>query len=966
MKYKIKITKNDVTMLSFYFFRNIRENSVELLRPVILTILCSDKVYCEFRDVWKSVQFNDEIVCEILLKCRNSPAVMNSLILDLFDTSKPKIDLLLLLIVSTKTLLEASHDPTDSFEVILHHCDEIVKEINATNMLLFLIAELLQITSISHIPKLLEIIENLVVKNQLGHKVIRNMLLDGLIQILAFPSFAKGKLSAVERIVTHIQKQKVELAVNTSRYHSIYLQSSPDLLNARDVSIMLETNQVNLNTSTFADQYFWSRNQIVLRGLMHSDYFPQFPFDFLIQITKTNDVMKSSLVMPLLFKLTSTSNPRMKLAILQNMIQLGTTAEVFSTIKALSTSLIRSMSIDLHLRMWKLEPRTYPFLHKVLVEKSAKDSTDHRLEIVVASAIRDICDLRPQHGSDLISTISEILNKSGGEIETALAIDSIVLLCQNHVINVGSTWKAIGLKTRYEKRPTVIKSLCKFFAIIPSMKRSNLEYENLMKEILGRLWYIIQWSDEESAKYAFNAMKSWNYELMTLDTIPEIFREGIPLPAAPENMEVSILDLEVPGECFVQLLVKIPAASDLIAHYIGNEINEFRSGHYLVKEGQPEPMNYKNLPKQSIIKALVQLVIYQSTTKKAEKLVSEKVLVSALNVLGRRFSRPLPPLNWCFLFDLMHKSEDIKVECLTIAAKQSIISGTAQRLIENFLVNLDGHELDDVNTALNVLPFLCDGISTEVFRTSINFIFSQSSIHPCVFEEKVGELLRHETHVTNRENLATVISVYASVLQLSSKVIHLIPPKILDTISPQLSPLQKLEFRCEIIKTNKNVENPIAWVNEMIATPTINFLPNFTALLITSDIFPKKAFIIDFMIMIQNHSVEDDFPAEKFKFFLDIFMVSVISASGYFKVLLCNENIYENRCKIFPQSFELVSQQSNYEDIIGRMIEFLIHVFDNEVVDVQIRECFKSAILLTKNHSYFKKEKVWTKCLMMK
>lgn len=506
------------------------------LRPVLLTLLCSDKVYCEFRDVWKNIQFNDEIVCEILLKLRNSPAAVNAMILDMFATSRPKVDLLLLLIVSTKKLVEASHDPTDSFEVILHHCDEILKEVHASNMFLFIIAEVLQVTSISHIPKLLEIIENLVVKKHLGHEVIRNMILDGLIQILAFP-FAKGKLSAVERIVTYIQKHKQEIVVKTLGYNSTFLQSSPDLLNARDVSIMLETNQVNLNTSTNADRYFWSRNHIVLRGLMHSDYFPDFPFDFLIEISKTNEVMKSSLVMPLLFKLTSTSNPRIKLAILQNMIKLGTTSEVFSTIKALSNSLIRSMSIDLHLRMWKLEPRTYPFLHKVLVDKSAKDSTDHRLEIVVASSIRDICDLRPQHGSDLVSIISEILNKSDGEIETALAIDSIVSLCQNHVINVGSTWKAIGLKTRYEKRPTVIKSLCKFFAIIPLMKRSNLEYDNLMKEILGRLWHLIQWSDENSVRYAFNALKSWNYELMTLDTIPETFREGVSLPTAPEGME---------------------------------------------------------------------------------------------------------------------------------------------------------------------------------------------------------------------------------------------------------------------------------------------------------------------------------------------------------------------------------------------------------------------------------------------
>jgi Protein of unknown function (DUF3730) len=62
--------------------------------------------------------------------------------------------------------------------------------------------------------------------------------------------------------------------------------------------------------------------------------------------------------------------------------------------------------------LWKIEPRTYPFLHKALIEKGKKDLDDRGLQIVRAVAIKDICDLRPQHGTDLVSVISEIINNT--------------------------------------------------------------------------------------------------------------------------------------------------------------------------------------------------------------------------------------------------------------------------------------------------------------------------------------------------------------------------------------------------------------------------------------------------------------------------------------------------------------------------------------------------------------------------
>ena len=950
-------------------------------------LFCNDKIYCELREIWKNLIGNEQMVQEIFAMRRTcsvaASLLFNSMILMHLEQSKD-IHNLFLLLGSTNRLIALSMDPSENFKVILSHCDTISKEPNASDIILFLLAETLQITSVVHIPKLIEILEILIIRKKLGHQVILQMVFDGLVQVLAYPSFSSGKLKTLEQLMNYIQSDEARETVQTSSFTSEYLAMSPELLNARDLSIMLETKPYQFfQITTEADKMFWTRNQLVLRGFFHSNSIDLdnwlIVLKNLIQISKPDETLKSSLVMPLLFKLSSTKNPRMKLSILQNMIQLGATSEIFGTIKALSNGLIRSMSIDLQLRLWKVEPRTYPFLHKALVEKSKKDCEDIRLEIVRAAAIKEICHLKPHHGPDLVSIISEILNSSldlkEGDIQASLAIESIILLCQNHIINVVSTWKAISLTTRYEKRPRVIKSLCKFFTIIPSLKRNSLEYENLMKEILNRLWQMVQWGNQHEIECALDSLKSWNYDAMTLDTIPEVYREGIELPTAPTGMEVSILDLEVPGECFLQLLTKVNpsglrAAGDLLTHYIGCEIAEFRSGHYLVKEGQPEPINYKSLSKQSILKALTSFVIQQATTKKAEKLVEEAVLVESLRILAQRYIRPLPPLNWCFLHDMLHKSEKIKVQCLKIAAKQSVISGTAKRLIENFLVNLDEHCEDDVKVALESLVDLCNGVSSEIIKSFCEFIFKAQCVR---VQEYLTKCLEYENEITNRENLSTVLSVFISCNLLTVEIIRLIPPKILDTITFQLSQREKIQFRCEILKSNENVENSIAWMNELVADQLISedsehafFFESFVSLLMDSDIFPKKKWLTDFIIMMQNRLVDKDFAEAKIEFLINVFIVSIVVSSGYLNTVTLNNGILEKSLSMLPQSIELVSRQRSYEEVIGNIFEFLLHIINRDGISVDARNAFKRAIVISKDHVYFKKSKVWQKFLMMR
>lgn len=972
--------------------RVIKSNSINFLRPVVAMIFCnSETTYPESREIWRTIleHGNIELINQLIsLRRTTSPStclLFNSMIVMRFKTFRD-IESLLLLLSSTKYLMEYSLDPTSNIQILVENMNIFEANLDSTNIALFLIAEIIQLSSITYIPLFTKLLD-LMVKKKFGNLLILHMVLDGLIQTLAYPSFASKEMGCVEKLVNYFRSENFEIdhvKAITSNVKVDVINSDSNLMNAHSMCKFIEKDRV-YEFQTIAsenDEIFWTRNHLVLRGYLHSNKlkFDQWNIVFLnlIKVSKSNDVMKHSLIMPLLFKLSESSDARIKMSILQNLIQLGPSNEIFSTVKALSNGMIRSMAIDLHLRMWKIEPRTYPFLHKVLVEKSNKDSEDIHLKIAIASAIKDICDLKPHHGSDLVSLISEILNQSldskDSEIAASLSIKAITLLCQNHIISITSTWKAINLTTRYEKRPRVITSLCDFFAIIPKFKRSNLEYENLMKEILARLFYMIQWSDAHGIKCALEAMKSWNYDSLTLDMIPDTYRENIALPEAPAGMEVSILDLEVPGECYVQLLTKVNpsalgSAGELVSTYIEQEISEYRSGHYLVKEGQMEPTNYKTLPKQSIVKALVNFVIQQATTKKKEKIVDEKILIEALNVLSRKYSRPLPPLNWCFLHELIHKSHEIKSKCLAVAAKQSVISGTAKRLVENFLLNIDETLFEDVAIALDILPNLCNGISNDILKTFFERITNNTCPNANI-DEKIYQMLTHEKDIVHRENLATIISTYINRNQsLSTKIIRAIPSNILNAI--HLSPKKKIYFRCEILKENENIENAILWVNELILEQFMRnehrdfFITSFIYVLIESKCFPKKKWLNELIILTQNKMVEKDLAAEDLEYLLDIFTISIICISGFHVLLDNRAETISNRYQLFAQSTELLSRQNSYDDAIGNVFEFLYYVLNHRSTSESIRMTFVKAIILCKNHQHFKKLKVWQKILQL-
>lgn len=382
-------------------------------------------IYSESTSIWQTImdkqdsstyEISNNIFAMRRSNCKTSVLFLNSLIQMSLrrslknETHNISIDLCLFLTAVTKKMVSENMNPKRNLILILETIKATKSENqNWYNILLILISEIFQIASIDDVKELMKILKFVLIDQNCGNEIMCHMILDGIIQFLAYPSFENGNFDNADLLLNYIQNRGWNInpnaAIDSSKYKSKFLEFNLDLKNAYDICLLLESTNgkyihvpVKFND---ADTTFWTRNQLLLRGMFHSCGADDIVawrniLKKLISISMSNEILKSSLIMPLLFQLANDVNSRIKLEILQKMIKLGAKDEVFNTVKALTVKggLITSMSIDLHLRLWKVEPRTYPHLHRVLLEKASKDEIEKELDIVKAAAIRDICELR--------------------------------------------------------------------------------------------------------------------------------------------------------------------------------------------------------------------------------------------------------------------------------------------------------------------------------------------------------------------------------------------------------------------------------------------------------------------------------------------------------------------------------------------------------------------------------------------
>ncbi|CAL1526989.1 unnamed protein product, partial [Lymnaea stagnalis] len=282
----------------------------------------------------------------------------------------------------------------------------------------------------------------------------------------------------------------------------------------------------------------------------------------------------------LLYLLGKSVRPETKLLLLEGLPQLAThkicIPPILKTILVLGKSEeLKPVSIKLLVALWKQQDRCFPQLLQAISEPQLGLSSSvppNSLLLAKAAAILEICKHKPeQHGADLLAPLSEILNSSTTERDTAisvLALDGLYLLCEAEVIDLRSLWSVLGEKFIHENRPLVIRRVCRLLSLVPQLNVETEEYESFTAATVSSLWLYSQSSNRDISSAAYEALAEFNVKQFLISQLPltvtgEFYRLAeLEAQQKKDAGDEKVVDIDamfpqVPGSCFVSILKSV-------------------------------------------------------------------------------------------------------------------------------------------------------------------------------------------------------------------------------------------------------------------------------------------------------------------------------------------------------------------------------------------------------------------------
>ncbi|XP_046818790.1 focadhesin [Vespa crabro] len=703
--------------------RQIKENSIKILRPVFIFILCNPSSSlsdgCKEK-AWQLIKSSNalELQIEILLWLRTNDTdncletyykIFGFAMVSLSKNDKDTCIALLPLLSSVCIcFLEHGFDPVVNLDTI----STIINKYNnlSGNIILALMSEIIVICPGYYLANVLQLCELILNKMSCNITLI-NMLIASLLKWMPYPSVLCAE--ALTKANALINK-----AVTETKWTKEATNPHPEGIFAKlihfDAYIQFYTESIDfLNTITETNILSWlkalSKSPIDLRykyRLILSGLFLQSKnvivtkdiCDILMQITKEIIVFASHMLPLIMHKLSKSRDPDESKYLLLTLPELAITKENVPIINRTLQTLFHSegplkyFALELYLTMNDKDPRCYQYLSSALMETSQNDKSWYA-DVTCARVIKHICEERPKCAEELAPFISQILNKcvdTNGSAATALALKGISALCSSSVISIISVWKVLAPKMKKEKRTIVMKTLCELFGNIPSyLNRNNSAYDTLITEILEILWsYVIQ-NDPEISEAALKAIALYRLEDIPLQTLPDDFKYDTtsqPSTSASSNTPENISQCipAVSSTCWIKMLEKVNktilnAAGNVLISFITNEVKSFRSGIYNWPHG--EPNNFKYLPERSIIRVVGEHLRRIDMTKS----FNENVAIECLRIFAFKYPKPLPNINWNFLHKTTEISYKAKEYSLTIACHHSVISLSARSFVEHYL-----------------------------------------------------------------------------------------------------------------------------------------------------------------------------------------------------------------------------------------------------------------------------------------
>nr|XP_023024645.1 focadhesin [Leptinotarsa decemlineata] len=406
----------------------------------------------------------------------------------------------------------------------------------------------------------------------------------------------------------------------------------------------------------------------------------------ILNSAERNVSLTPKLLAIILYKLSNTRHARLSFELLSALPKLVVLREnipkIMSTLQAVSRGSENLFNVGLKLIFdaWKIDSMCYPYLEGLLVDGGGFKKRWDRY-VTKSYIIKQLCLEKPElYGEEMVAHLSKILNEckdDNGSLPSALAIDAVTVLCKAEIVNVVQTWAILAPMFRNDLRLPVVKSLCSLIREIPQLSYTE-SYMELHRDVMHQLWEYVETGDPEICEAALSSLTSFGLEQICVHLPEEYLDPSTPTKTTPTTQHL------VPGKTWIDFLIKLRVSSasvNFITKMISIEIDGYLKYVYQTK-GNKEPLNYGYLPSHSVLRGLGEFI--KTWSNKWRGSIHDKLYVECLRILSTEFSKPLPPLDWCFLQELMHDPQTKKY-CVDLSSHQVIISGTARRLMENYI-----------------------------------------------------------------------------------------------------------------------------------------------------------------------------------------------------------------------------------------------------------------------------------------
>lgn len=394
----------------------IFENSLEYLKPVLFHMFSN----CLYSDtVWRNLlcksRGGEPFYQEIIMFSRSNDPSTALYSMDIISKATKYFlktrdnaelqSLTLCLIVSTINLSEHGISVETPLKLINRLVCESMTDISVTGtLMIMLLADLLQTISPYDAPILIKILRKLIVEQSLGTSLALHMVLDGLTQMLSCGVLNRDTIIEIEEIFNFVATKD-----NNKRFYEecgqAKLLSNYAFFNDR-ISAYYEfevffrgINEISMTEVMKQVKLFYQTYPLIARGLFLSNQLRYDAwleiFSQLIDMNKKSKHMQSTWRMPFLYKISNEMHPKTKNLLLKSLPDFGKDA-VTNTIACLANTTGNAFAVNLYLRLWMVDARTYPMLREALKDKTITGSNVEKYETQITKAyvIKRVCELK--------------------------------------------------------------------------------------------------------------------------------------------------------------------------------------------------------------------------------------------------------------------------------------------------------------------------------------------------------------------------------------------------------------------------------------------------------------------------------------------------------------------------------------------------------------------------------------------